>query len=223
MGDIYKKNKENEFDNGFIYPLFNRLIKFLNIINVVEILKKYICIFFEKRHESHTQLEIKRFSRKVRNYIIDIFIIFKFLFVLLLWQFNINNKFVLGIVIYLLIMNLHTYFYYHIWKDSATLDENLSVNRIKRRFMNLFISFIYMIISYGYLYNIPLNQYFKTNKCVSHINYFIYSISNSFANSYDKIQTVGNIGDIIRLSQVIMTFIFITLILTCSIPKANKK
>lgn len=223
MKDIYNRINENEFDNGFIYPIFNAFVGLINKINIVEILKKITYVLFSLRYKNKKEPDRARILRKVNNYTVDSFIILKFMFIFSLWRCNINSKFALSIVVYLLIMNLHTYFYHHIWTSSAALDEHLSVNRVKRRFMNLFIAYLYMIISYGYMYDILLNQYYKADITVSKLNYIIYSISNSFASSYDKIEPLGNIGDIIKLSQVIMSFIFITLILTCSIPKANKK
>ncbi|MGQ4669243.1 hypothetical protein ACUIJ5_00250 [Bacillus toyonensis] len=48
------------------------------------------------------------------------------------------------------------------------------------------------------------------------------SLSNTIPLSYDSVKAVTEIGNYIKVSQILLSFLFITIILTQSIPKANK-
>ena len=48
-----------------------------------------------------------------------------------------------------------------------------------------------------------------------------YSISNSLAANYCEIQPVTDLGNSVAMTQLILSFIFITIILSRSIPKKN--
>lgn len=223
MINIYTENRrerERAVDNGFIYPLFDTLIRILCYINIIELLKSITTKISNHILKNMTDDNKRnRIIRKNKNLTIDGFIVGKFLLIYILWKNDISNIFTLISIWYLLIMNIFTYFYHHVWIQSAMLNMHLTMHRVRRRFINLFISLFYMIVTYGYFYSIPYKLSFEAIGKISYQDYFFYSISNSFASSYDKIKPITNFGESLKLSQLIMVFIFITIILSRSVPE----
>ncbi|CAI8823719.1 Ion_trans_2 domain-containing protein [Bacillus sp. IT-79MI2] len=218
------RNREKATDNGFIYPIFHKIISLLFYINVVELIKwiaiKFVLFFH--RHSSDTDY-LNRKKRKARNIAVDIFICLKFIFIGFVWYQQINNVYVVAITIYLLLMNSFTYFYYHIWEEGAIKSSFATLHRTRRKFISLFQSFIYMILSYGYLFQIPFTSEFKWESSGATFSQaFLFSLSNTFPLSYNSVQALTELGHYIRASQVLLSFLFITIILTQSIPKATQ-
>lgn len=225
MSSMYnKKRVETEFDNGFILPFLNLIIRCINKVNIVEILKwivkKVIVVLFLGGNAE--KAENKRIIRKSLNFTIDGFIVAKFIFIVLIWKYQVNFIWVLAIVIYLLFMNSFTYFYHHIWEEAAILNQFASVKRVRRRFSNLFISILYMILSFGYLYYEPFRAEFKwLSGQPDYFHALLYSISNSFAGSFGDLTPTTYLGEVIKISQTITMFVFITVILARSLPEGK--
>ncbi len=198
-------------ENGFIYEIFNVLINSLKYLNIVELFKKIaIKLSSSEKH-----------IRKNANIAIDIFIIFKFLIIILFWYKELNNIYATIITYYLILINIYTYFYYHVWSDKAN-NRNQSNDKNKRRFLNLIIAILYSDICYGYLYNIVYSVHFlweqNTSRLISSLQLSIY---NSFAGSFYGVKPITDLGIVLTTSQLLITFIFIAIILTRTIPPTS--
>ncbi|WP_309462035.1 hypothetical protein, partial [Bacillus paranthracis] len=218
------RNKEQTTDNGFIYPIINKMISLIFYINIVELIKWITVkiILFFNRHSTNVNL-INRKKRKARNIAIDIFICLKFAFIGILWHSQIENIYLTGITIYLLIMNSFIYFYYHVWEEGAIKGQFATIHRTRRKFINLFQSLFYMIISYAYLFQIPFKKEFQwSSDITTSSKSLLFSLSNTFPLSYEGVKALTEIGQYFKASQILLSFLFIAIILTQSIPKANQ-
>lgn len=218
------RNKEQTTDNGFIYPIINKVISLIFYINIVELIKwitvKIILLF--NKNSTNINL-VNRKKRKARNVAIDIFICLKFMFIGVLWYKQINNSYLTGITIYLLIMNSFIYFYYHVWEEGAIKGQFATIHRTRRKFINLFQSLFYMIISYAYLFQIPFEKEFQwSSNITTSSKSLLFSLSNIFPLSYEGVKALTEFGQYIKASQILLSFLFIAIILTQSIPKANQ-
>jgi hypothetical protein len=221
---VYEKIKETDIDNGFIYASTNAVIKVLYYLNIIELLKIATkkLIYFIYRNEKDKTIP-KRVDRFYCNIIVDLFIFLKFAFILYIWWKNIQSTPVLYLVYYLLLMNIFTYFYHHLWDKSAIYDKNLSYKRVRRRFIALFSSITYMVICFSYLYNVPFVKEFEwSKKEPTALKSFLFSVSSSFSGSYENVKATTELGEYIMMFQVLMVFVFITLILARSMPQGNE-
>lgn len=227
MNILYtNRRRERSTDNGIIYPLVKVLVKIVFYLNIVEYIKK-LSDFVTSKYFKDKSLEIKRIKvRRNRNFAIDLFIILKFLFILLVLFQGYKDFWIQILVWYLIISNVYTYFYYHLWSIDALKENHLTVNRVRRRFINLFISIFYMMLCYVYLYYAMTPEHFlvssKGDWSNEYIVYFISSITKSFAIDFEDLKASDQTGTLIEISQVINMFIFITLILAKSLPKADR-
>lgn len=220
-----KRRKETSFDNGIIYPVVEMTIKVLFHLNIIEWIKKlsdyFTLIYFKNKTVSLQRIKIRR----NKNIVIDLFIIIKFYFLLIILFNSYDAGWVQSIVWYLIFSNIYTYFYYHLWCEDALFERYQTVHRVRRRFINLFISVLFMILCYMYFYSVMEPSHFsledeKSNVImVSSIN----SIAQSFAIDYEGISSITPIGTTVEITQVINMFVFITVLLAKSIPKANKE
>ncbi|PFT45022.1 hypothetical protein [Bacillus thuringiensis] len=221
---MYKgRNKEKTTDNGFIYPIINKFIQLIFYVNIVELIKwitiKIVLIYNKNPSDINT---VERKKRKARNFAIDIFISLKFIFIGIMWFKGIDNIYFVGITIYLLIMNSFVYFYYHVWEEGAIKGQYATVHRTRRKFISLFQSVLYMVLTYGYLFQIPFKNEFQwTETKVTFSKSLLFSLSNTFPLSYDNVKALTEMGQYIRVSQILLSFLFITIILTQSIPKTK--
>ena len=158
---------------------------------------------------------------KYRSNIVDFFIIFKWSIIICLFCFHWTNSFLTLLVWYLLVTNVYSYFYHHIWSDNSYESINLTADRSRRRFMLLMLSVIYSDFCFSYLYCFPYNSDFIWRNGASTTKAIWYSISNSLAANYCEIQPVTDLGNSVAMTQLILSFIFITIILSRSIPKKN--
>ena len=203
--------------NGFLYTLVNKLINILFYLNLVELFKLISLKLSPSDCEAVTKATFTRTS-------VDIFIIFKWTYVITLCSFNIHNSVNIVIVWYLLITNLYTYFYYHTWSSKILMDKHFDVNRIKRRFTNLILAISFSILGFAYLYLKPYSSDFKWTEIVPSFKHAImFSLSNSLTASYDKVKPLTELGYSISMIQLIMMFTFLTIIISGSIPQINSE
>jgi len=197
--------------NGFLYPIFKFLIIIVKYINLVELFKysaKCIC-------SKENAVEASRVA-------VDIFIVLKWLFVIALCRFGCVNTFLTILVWYLIITNLFTYFYYHIWADEALKTDEFSKDRIRRRFLNLILAFAFSIFCFAYLFQfVYFADIYWNDNDVSFINAIMFSFNNALGGSYDNINPQTSFGNLICSIELFTTFIFATLILSRSIPQTN--
>lgn len=190
--------------NGFIYILSTRIIQIFYYTNLVEGFKYLIGLLGKNK------------ERKFKNFAIDLFIVLKWILIGAIWLFDKSNLFLTVLVSYLIWTNLFTYFYYHVWATP----KKIKSDRIQRRFISLFLAFAYSNFSYAYLYH----SYFKRHFMVSEgfdrkLSFLNYSNFNSLFSEYSIISPIDNTGYILTFSQLAITFIFASIILSKTIPE----
>ena len=192
---------------GIIYSVVDYLIEKLYYLNLVELFK-----FIAVKISPNNRITASRFS-------VDIFILLKWLFIALFWHFNVKNDFINLIVWYLIFTNVYTYFYYHIWRKNIDKSE---FDRIKRRFLNLGLSIAFNVLSFAYLFAQPFSNNYKWNNGYSTFqDSILFSLANSFTTSYNSVQSITKIGHKISLLETVISFVFLTIILSNSIPQVK--
>ena len=125
-------------ENGFIYPLIKVFVDGLNKVSLVEYFKKISQLF--NRHK--TEVSVRTYD----NIAIDIFRIFKWSIVALLWFLGVSIFISQVLVWYFLAANLYSYFYYHAWYDQALearMPGQNNYHRVRKRLVNLFLAVLY--------------------------------------------------------------------------------
>lgn len=212
---VYRILGNSTFNNGFLYLVFDTLMNVMKYLNLVELFKFIGIKIFPSNNLNEDKIRNSRIF-------VDVFIIFKWLYIIYLWVMEISQTwFVLG-VWYLLIMNLYTYFYYHLWSSEVLNDPHFSVDRIKRRFMNLFIALTYTVVGFAYLYNIPYySEFYWEIGYPSVLHSILFSIANSLTSSFDQVIPFTSLGYTLSMVQLFMMFVFIAIIIGGSIPQIN--
>ena len=208
---------ETKYKYGFLYPLYKSVIEFIKEWNAVEKFKD-LAVWFGKRKGFTSESE-KKACKRIGT---DSFIVFKWLVVCLLWMLNWNGIAAFVIISYLIFTNVFTYYYYHVWDEDA-LKSKGDFDSIKRRFFNLLLAIAYSEFCFAYLYTHQFLLDFKFNDSTSYIlQSFWFSISNSLAANYDNVKIESQVGYSITMIQLIVTFAFITIILSNSIPETEE-
>jgi hypothetical protein len=195
--------------NGFIYPLIKILVDGLNKLNLVEYFKGCLQVFNRVKTDESIQ--------SYNNFAIDIFRIVKWLFLALAIFCGASNCWVQAVIWYLLLTNIYTYFYYHLWRDEALEPGQVGQNnhhRVRKRFVNLFIAVFYSDLCFAYLYEIPYVANFTWGKSASLLHAFWFSVSNSIAANYNVVVPITDLGNSVAMIQLLITFAFITIILS---------
>lgn len=197
--------------NGLFYPVLDFIFTYTKYLNVVEIYKKLLLLIFKRRNK----LAVNRVA-------IDSFIILKWILLIILMKYKLNNDILNFIVWYLLISNLYTYFYYHIWQNDTANDQYNTPERIRRRFINLLLSIGFSNICFAYLYRFTYLLDFEWSEKVPLLTKSLwFSFANSLTANYEYVKPITKSGVELTLTQLIISFIFLTMILGNSIPKTN--
>jgi hypothetical protein len=203
-------------ENGFLYNIVKFLLDNFRHLTIVEWLK----IVGLKIWCKNTKDKQKRVN--CRSNIVDGFNVFKWLLMILLFTSHLTNCFLTITVWYLLITNLYSYFYHHIWSDDAIKIDIISADRARRRFFLLMLSFSFSEFCFAYLYRFAyINEFNWTDKPTL-MKSIWFSISNSFAANYDSVKPLSELGSSVSMIQLIVTFIFVTIIISKSIPEIKK-
>lgn len=201
--------------NGIIYIFAKWLLDNLKHLTLVEWFKYFGAKLNPDKNSIDKRLAYSRVS-------VDLFIILKWLFILILAKLDLSNCFLTFFVWYLLLTNIYTYFYYHIWTEEALNTENFAIDRIRRRFINLMLAVGYSDLCFAYLYKLPYVKELQwQDNSVTFLKSIWYSISNSLAANYEGVSASSDFGNSIAMTQLIITFIFVTIILGKSIPQTN--
>ena len=201
--------------NGIIYIAFKFVLDNLRHLTLVEWFKQLGKIINPKPNDADYKNAFSRTS-------VDIFIILKWCFILIITRSCWTNNFLTVVVWYLLLTNIYSYFYYHIWTDEALNTEEFEKDRIRRRFVNLIIAVGYSDLCFAYLYKLPYKLDFEwSDKSITFTKSLWYSVSNSLAANYEAVKPLTDFANNVSMTQLIITFIFITIILGKSIPQTN--
>jgi hypothetical protein len=199
-------------ENGYIFLLFDNLMSFGQKISLVEYLKKFLVKTFAKNDITS--------RRNWASFGIDIFVKLKWIFLLLVFFMSWNSwPFVIGIA-YLMLMNLHTYFWYHLWVS----DQNISnPSRERRRFVNLMLSVGFMILGFAYFFSGPFMDQFSWPKGQNtKLAALIFSIGNSLTGFAGDTTPITPAASVMCTTQLCTTFIFLTMLLGNSTPKPRE-
>ena len=192
--------------NGFIYNILLFLFSKLKYFNIVEFFK-YLATINEKQKD--------RIIHK-KNISIDVFNIVKYSFLLIAIIFSWYSNFALLLVIYLLIMNIYTYFFYHFWETKPCRD----LHHLRNRFLKLVFSFTYNILSFWYLY-IYLGDYHFSALGTSKYDFLQLSLASSFS-APTLLHPSTLIANYIVTFQVIVTFIYVAILLTQTLSNSKE-
>jgi hypothetical protein len=200
--------------NGFIYKSIKFSIDNLCWLNLVEYFKK-IGIWLNPDKKNR---EMEATYTRVAT---DIFIVLKWIFILTISWAGLVHSLLVGIVWYLIIANLFTYFFHHIWTNEALSTAHYTEDRIRRRFVNLLLAVAFSNISFAYLFRVPYLSNFSWSSDPSFMHSFWFSISNSLAANYIVVQPITDLGNSVAMIQLIVSFIFVTIIISRSIPQKS--
>lgn len=200
--------------NGFIYVVIKFVIDKLCLLNLVEYFKK-VGLWL---NPNKTDRDMEATYTRVAT---DIFIVLKWFFILLLWLLGVTSHWMAGIVWYLIITNLYTYFFHHIWTDEALDTSHFTNDRIRRRFLNLLLALAYSDISFAYLFRFPYMQEFTWVSGPTSLHAIWFSISNSLAANYIAVSPLTGLGNSVAMMQLLITFVFVAIIISRSIPQKN--
>jgi hypothetical protein len=201
--------------NGPIFFILNIILENLKYISLVEFFKFLSVKLFAKNGNRDKKNTAKRYA-------VDIFIILKWSLVIYLLQNEIYNNYFTIFIWYLIYSNLYTYFYYHVWhKDSMSTDTFL-IDRVRRRFVTLILSIGFSNVCFAYLIKLPYATDFNwSNNSVTNAKSLWFSFANSLTANYEYVKPQTEMGVDITIIQLIISFIFLTLILGKSIPQTN--
>lgn len=203
--------------NGILYTFFKLIFDNFRFLTLVEFFK----FLAKKINPKKNNLDYKLlYSRNA----VDIFMLLKWMFILIIARFSYSNNFVLIIVWYLLITNIYSYFYYHIWSDEALNTSSFEKDRIRRRFLNLILAIGFSNFCFAYLYKLPYHLDFNwSNNIITFQKAIWFSLSNSIGGNYNAVKPINDFSNSVSMIQLIITFIFITIIVGKSIPQTNSK
>lgn len=190
--------------HGYIYRISHILVTLAYYTNLVEGFKWLIGSLTNDK------------KRIFKNFAIDTFIVIKWIFIGLIWICNIQSAFLTIVVAYLIWTNLFTYFYYHVW----TISKIEETERNQRRFVNLILAFAYSNVSFAYLYSLPFkNSFVITSGFEGRFSFLLYSSYNSLFSDYKFIEVGSMCGSVLTITQLTITFIFASILLSKSIPE----
>ena len=183
--------------NGILYIIFKFILDNLKHLTMVEWFKQIAKKLNPKKNDNNYKLAFSRTS-------VDIFIILKWLFILIISKFALTNDFLTVFVWYLLITNLYSYFYYHIWTDEALNTDGFEMDRIRRRFINLILAVGYSDLCFAYLYKFPYTSYFEwSDKTPTFLKSIWFSISNSLAANYEAVKPLNDFSNSVDRKSVV--------------------
>lgn len=201
--------------NGIIFTIFKFFIEKLNYLSLVEFFK-YV---FKKVFSNPSNIQSVVTASRIG---VDVFIIFKWTFVIVAMNQEWNSKLVSYFIWYLIYSNLYTYFYYHVWSKEAMNTEDFEIDRIRRRFVTLMLSIGFSNLCFAYLYRfVYLNDFDWSDKIPLNTKSLWFSFANSLTANYEYVKPINESGVEITLTQLIVSFIFLTIILGKSIPQTK--
>lgn len=203
---------------GFIYPIIDAIITILQKLNIVEWVKWLVGKTNKSGCDSEEIVQKKRIA-------VDLFIVSKWIFLFWAWYTRTGNGFITFVVWYLILTNLLTYFYEHVWKDDPSNIKKEDNDRTRRKFLFFMLSFAFSNISFAYLYSVALvgeMNWPELDHGASRMKSLWFSMSNSVAANYEVVSTHSNTADSTAMIQLMITFIFVSVILGESIPSNTR-
>ncbi len=204
-------------NNGFIYPLFDALVRFLCYCNLVEFFKFLGRLSVGYRAEKAGSVLQQGDLISSSNIAIDIYQIFKWFVLWSFWFFEVSNSFSKIFIYYLIFSNLFTYFYYHVW--GSRYSQRVDRETLNRKFLNSLLAIAYYLFCYAYLYEIHYRDLIVWPEgVVDFTNSMYLSIANAFTLTYGDFSPKDKDIRFVFVSELVNTFLFFTVIINNSIP-----
>lgn len=198
---------------GLIYNLFKAIIDGLKYLSLVELFKLIAIKLNSAPNDNEKVTTFRRVS-------VDIFIIFKWVILIIFFSNSFNGLWYSLIIWYFIITNLHSYFYYHVWDEAAIQSLDNDEHSLRRRFINLLLAISFSNFSFAYLYfTYYSNELDWGNSGLNASHSIWYSISNSVAGNYNGIFPISDLGNLVSIIQLLITFMFVAIIVSRSIPQ----
>jgi hypothetical protein len=198
---------------GFIYIIFRAIINLIRYLSLVELFK-FIGLKLNPR--PHDENYCKAYSRTF----VDIFVVLKWVLVIILFLRGTNNIWWVWVMWYLIITNIHTYFYYHVWRESAINSSDKDEHSLRRRFIYLLLAISFSNFCFAYLYFTSYSTALTWGEDgPKRLHAIWYSISNSVAANYSVVSCKLDSANSIAMIQLLITFVFVTIIISRSIPE----
>lgn len=200
---------------GFIYEIFKALIEGLKYLSLVELFK----LIAKKLNPTPLDEGKATIYSRVA---VDIYITLKWILLIIFLLTSLNGIWSCLIIWYLIITNIHTYFYYHVWDKAAINLLEADEHCLRRRFINLLLAISFSNISFAYLYSTYYSNGFNWGSSgITKSHAIWYSISNSVAANYNSISPINDTVNSVSMIQLLITFLFVTIIISRSIPQKS--
>lgn len=204
-------------ENGFIYPLVDRLVALLRFCNLVELFKFIAKLHVALAHRKKDEPAPVENIISACNVAIDVYQVFKFSSLFILWACKIDVLAAELFVYYMLFSNVFTYFYYHTWGSGFSVRTDRDA--LNRRFISLIFAIAFYLLCYGYLYQVHYSNMISwPNSVVDFWNSIYLSVGTAFTLSSEgfaaKVQSVK----LVFMIQHLIAFLFFAVILANSIP-----
>lgn len=204
---------------GFIYPITLFLVWVLYRLNLVEHVKE-LCAWMFSRIKRRSLSDDER--KAAKNFAIDLFLIVKWLVVVLAFSCEWTGLWAELLVWYLIAANLFTYFYHHVWGNGFALSDDLDSQR--RRYVNFLLSLAFYVVCYAYLYEFHYaSEIGWPDNLIDTTNAIYLSIANAFTLTYGGFSPLSQTARVLFASELINTFFFFTIIIVNSIPSGRSK
>ncbi|WP_066839178.1 hypothetical protein [Rufibacter ruber] len=201
--------------NGVIFTVFKVLLEGLNYLSLVEFFKYISIKYFANPNDLQSRITASRLA-------VDTFIILKWLLLILAMINGWTSIYLTIIVWYLIYSNLYTYFYYHVWSKDSMNTEDFDIDRVRRRFITLMLSIGFSNLCFAYLFRFPYIKNFEwSDKIPLNTKAIWFSFANSLTANYEYVKPITQNGAVITVTQLIVSFIFLTLILGKSLPQTK--
>lgn len=100
--------------------------------------------------------------------------------------------------------------------------EDFDIDRIRRRFITLMQSIGFSNVCFAYLFRFPyLSDFEWSDKIPLNTKSLWFSFANSLTANYEYVKPSTQDGASVTLTQLIISFVFLTLILGKSIPQTK--
>lgn len=206
---------ESKFVNGPVFVVIDQTVCALRRLSLVEWLK-YLGVRFSGVSDAEAK-------RRLSNFVIDVFIALKWAVLLLAWYCGDANPVFVGFIVYLLLMNMHTYFWYHLWVVESPRMTVDSHQRERRRFVNLVLAMAFSICTYAYFYQCVFPNDFEWPASAARWAAALkFSIGNALTGSTGDLAPKSTLAYVLTASQLAMTFVFVAMLLNNSIPKVHR-
>lgn len=161
-------------------------------------------------------------SRRLTNLVIDLFVLGKWILVLVAWYAGWQHVGWVLFVSYLLLMNLETYFWYHLWHVEPVSQSSTEPRRDRRRFINLCSAVAFSMVCYAYLYHRVMPTQFTWKDGVAPWAASLkYSIGNALTGATGDLTPITTTSYMLTTSQLVMTVVFISMLMSNSLPKVR--